>query len=464
MAYIVHKFGGTSAYEIDKIADILSSHSNGQVPVVVVSAFGSDRDPKTGQKREKITDLLIRAAQLARSKTLGGSARSYESVLSEIEGRHCALAEKWGVVGSRIEAELCAIQETLSALYNGPNSNGQVSARWLDRIMSYGERLSTILIAEKLNQLDVRPKPQAVLPEDLGLVTNDNYGNGEPLPVSYENIKQNLERICSGTGHIPIIAGFVGLNQYDDPITLGRGGSDITATVVARAIGANEVIKWTDEPGIRVADPRIVSNARPILELSIEEAEELFNFGAPVVHPRAMSHTRDMEINMRIKSTLQPAEEGTLIKSDSNKEGVRALAYAKGIYIVSVHSAGMIGGAGYASRVLAVPAQHGIPIDVISTSASRIDFSVASASGLSEMESDLEKIADTVEIKDGQAMISVIGTGLKNQDVDSRTLTALARSQIPRNVITKASDFSFTVVTDEAHTQEAILALYEEFF
>lgn len=297
---IVHKFGGTSvgdAQRIESVAHIIATaRSEGPATVVVSAVRGT-------------TDRLIAGARAAAAGTPGAA----EETATWIETTHERLVE--ALLGetdeaSQIRHRMHDLLASLSRLLDSISVLGELTARGHDAVVCYGERLSALLLAAVLR---VRGIPAEAVPATELIVTDECFGSASPImgPTA-ERIRARI-RPLSAQGTIPVITGYIAATEEGVPTTLGRSGSDYSAAIVAACSDAEELRIWTDVDGILTADPNVVTAARVLRELSYGEAARLARFGAEVLHPRTVAPVIEHEIPLRIVNSFEPSDPGTLI-------------------------------------------------------------------------------------------------------------------------------------------------------
>jgi aspartate kinase len=422
---IVLKFGGgtlSTPERLERCLDLIEKASE-RDPAVVVSAHG------------KTTDQLI---ELARRAVKGGIRTG------PIRDYHHELAEALGVAAGMIDSQL----DRLESLLHGIGLLKELTSRTLDHVMSFGERLSSRIVAGALAVRGLKALP--VCSYDIGLVTDSRFGDATPLAQSEAEIKERL----SGFEGIPVITGFLGKNQEGDVTTLGRSGSDFTATYIGGALGAEEVIICKDVDGVMTADPTVEDRARNIPELSFEEASELAYFGASKNVPvRVINAMRDDDVGTAILS--KPVKAGSIAKSIVYKEDVTLLHLDS----PRLHSVPQV-----LSDALAALEQEDIIAHMITTSEAGI--SLITQSGLDEKRigrsvgllSDIAPAESTPHM----AIICVVGEELKGRaDSVGRIFQSLASAGINARVITRAAseiNVAFLVTNGEIAT--AVRALH----
>lgn len=383
---IIIKFGGTSVGipENFALATRLVADRASHDPVVVVSALAG------------VTNLLVDFCR---------DAASRPALAGRLVERHESFARAVGVNPIVLEALLREWRETATALAGVPHG---VAGAERDRVLAFGERLAAELFAAGLRALGLAAT--AVLAGDAGLVTDDDFGAAHPLPEAYAQLARGLGR----RPPVPVVTGFLGRTGDGRTTTLGRGGSDFSASIVGAALGAAEIQIWTDTSGLLSADPRIVPEARPVPKLSFAEASELAYFGAKVLHPKTLLPAMEHAIPVRVLNTARPEDPGSLVTAavepDESTWRVKSIASKKGITAVTIVSTRMLLAHGFLARVFEVFGRHRIVVDLVTTSEVSISVTVDDASRLGEAIADLESVGH-VEVKRGLAVVAVVGEG-----------------------------------------------------
>jgi len=318
------KFGGSSIDNSQKMlraAKIVAERvkSNDSV-IVIVSALAG------------VTDDLISAVKLS-YKDINSARRIVDNILLKhlnildgISNRNLR-----SFLEDSIRLSICELNSTLTKLAGMINVPMDV----LDSIVSLGERLSAPIFSSYLLELGINSKP--LNGWEAGIITDENYGSASPIPSVNKLIRERVEPVVN-SGIVPVITGFIGLSVSGKITTLGRGGSDYTASLVASALMADELWLWTDVDGLMTADPKIVSKAKPIRLLSYNEAIELCLFGAKKFHPKTFEPIMDLGIPIRIKNIMNPDSEGTLIVKSRPSPSARAICVLKGSIMITIGS------------------------------------------------------------------------------------------------------------------------------
>ncbi len=461
---VVMKFGGTSvggAERIRGVAEIVAREAVRREVVVVTSAMSG------------VTDLLVEAANAAAGKE---RARLGEHI-AKLHDVHADAARGLGLepaakskLGDRIAGKLALLEEILHSVY----ALAELTPRASDLILSFGERLSIELLAAAIAQ-----RGQAAEPVEAThlIVTTNNYTDSRPLlDESTATAGPRLRKLLAA-GSVPVVTGFIGASTAGIVTTLGRGGSDYSATILGYCLGAEEVWIWTDVDGVMTADPRIVPAAHTIPALSYSEAAELSYFGAKVLHPLTMVPASIKNIPIVIKNTFNPDGEGTRISdaADANQHPEKAITTMKHLALVTVQGRGMIGVPGMAAKVFSAIAARNINVLFISQASSEYNISLAvkSADGpatvsllKAEFASELQaKYIEMVKLEKDLAIVAVVGEGMKGHPgVSGRIFTAMGQANVNVYAIAQGSserNISFMIGGDDVH--RAVQGLHDMF-
>jgi aspartate kinase len=313
-------------------------------PLIVCSAMG------------KTTNTLLSAGEFA----LQG-----QIFVESLRTMHTTTAQQLGL-GPNVQEQLNSLLGELERLLEGIKYIGELTPRTIDTLVSFGERMSVRMIAANLNNLGV--PAQCFDAWILGMTTNSDYGNAEVKEESYALIKEKLNRLDSRI--VPVITGFIGQDHTGRITTLGRGGSDLTATVIGAAYPVHEIQVWKDVDGIMTADPRLVKSAQPVSHITYEEAAELAFFGAEVLHPISMQPAIRSKIPVRVKNSYNPIAVGTVITQDRNKESslVTAITSKSHVQLIDLVSTRMLGQYGFLAKVFSIFESCKVSVDVVASS------------------------------------------------------------------------------------------------
>ncbi len=444
------KFGGTSvgsAERIRAVADRVRERL-AKRPVVIVSALGG------------VTDLLLRGARFALHRDPAS-----ESAIRDVINRHSdAIRELLpaGEVRSRLLAHVEAVAGELKILYTGVHYLEELTPRSLDAISAMGERLSGEIVAAALHHAGL---PARALDARAVLVTDDGFGRALPLMDDTGRKVRGTVVPLLEAGAVPVLGGFMGATRDGVTTTLGRGGSDWSASIFGALLGAEEIQIWTDVDGMMTIDPRIVSAARVIPEVSFDEAAELAYFGAKVLHPASIRPAVEKGIPVRILNSMNPSAPGTLITRDAGgSEGEpRAIAFKKGISVVLISQPRMLMAHGFVARVFDVFARHRTSVDLIATSEVSISLTVDDPASLPSIQNDLAPLGEVRAMHD-MAIVSIVGRAfLRRSGLAGRIFQALRAVNIVM-ISFGASDVNVSCVVSEAEAEAAVRSLHQEFF
>ncbi len=460
----IMKFGGTSVGDascIRRSAQIVANACREFSVAVVVSAMSG------------VTNRLIDAAHQAKR----GDREAGKTIADVLRRQHTeALAALVTEEPVRQRVE-CRVEEILaegSRLYEGTALLRELTARTLDAISSLGERLCAPVFSAALGELDV---PSIAIEATELIVTDSFHGGAEPQAESTRQNSQARLGPLLKAGQVPIITGFIGATADGVLTTLGRGGSDYSATILGAALDADEIIIWTDVEGVLTADPRLISEARTIPEISYREAAELAYFGAKVLHPKTLRPVLPAGIPVWIRNSFAPEKPGTKITPQGRSigGGVKALTAIRDVALISVGGPGIVGVPDVVGRTFSTTAQLRAEILLISQSSSQNDicFIVAKAHAQATLEALREEFAqdlahqvvDHITIDPDIAIVAVVGENMRGTPgVAGRTFHALGREGV--NIIAIAQGSSETnisfVVSDES-VKPALLATHREF-
>lgn len=433
---IVMKFGGSSvgdAERIRSVAQIVKSKMN-QKPVVVVSAV------------KGITDMLIK---------LANEKENREKTSENIKNVH------YGIL-NELNIDKLLIENDLNELMDLTKDASNADAKLLDRFVSFGERMSSKIVAAELRRIGI--KSEAFNSYDIGFLTDDNFGDAEPLKKAYDIMNEKIKKMSI----VPVITGFLGKTENNEITTLGRGGSDFTAGIIGAAINAAEIQIWTDVDGIMTTDPRIANSAKTISEVSFAEASELAYFGAKVLHPKSILPAMKKNIPVKVLNTFNPDHPGTTIvnKAKSDKSNaVKAIACKKNITLVNINSTRMIGSYGFMAKLFGIFADWKKSIDVISTSEVSVSLSMDNDRDIGGIVLDLRKISN-VDILRDKSIICVVGEGMRHTPgVSGRIFSALGCNKINIEMISQgASEINVTFIVDGKDADNAVRVLHKEYF
>ncbi|MCS7251801.1 MAG: aspartate kinase [Anaerolineae bacterium] len=460
----VMKFGGTSvgdAARFQWVADLIAFHRASEPRmVVVVSAMVG------------VTDVLVQMSQLAAQ-----GESTWIPTLEALRKRHQDTVQALSLPEEEAQALEKDLQEgfgRLETVLQAVAALRELSPSTADLVAGMGERWSARILAAALR---ARGLPARAVDADAFIVTDDRFGEASPdLESTRARARAYLLPMLE-QGILPVVTGFIGATPEGRPTTLGRGGSDFSATILGYVLDAEAVWIWTDVDGVMSADPKIVPGARTIPELSYIEAAEMAYFGAKVLHPRTLLPCIDRRIPVRILNTMNPQHPGTWIVPEPRGDGrVKAVTLIKNMSLITVEGRGMLGVPGVAARTFAAVAELGVSILMISQSSSEqnICFVIPSPS-VTQVVRALRKVFEREMARrdiediwgmDRVAIIAVVGAGLRTTPgIAARVFSALGSGRI--NVLSIAqgsSEYNLSLVVAESEAEEAVRRIHAAFY
>jgi len=456
------KFGGSSLASASKIknaARIVKQFSPENKIVVVASAMGDT------------TDELLEIGEMARK----GDNAGLRKRLTRIQTLHTSTARAItsGKRLSELLGQIIKLNTDLGKTVEGVSHLGELTSRSKDYILSFGERLSTPIVAAAIRELG--GKSRALTGAEAGITSDERFGEANPLTeVSYHEIRRRLDPLLARS-EIPVVTGFIAATVNGRITTLGRGGSDYTASLLGAALSADEIWIWTDVDGLMTADPRIVKDARVLPKVSFGEALELSYFGAKMMHPRAMQPAAQKKIPVRIKNSSKPSLEGTLVSSgetDNRGRVVKAVSIIRSVGIVTVSGTRMIGSPGAAAKVFTTLGSSNVNVMMISQGSSEATISCVVArkdvdNAVRALQLALlgQGFVDKVVAEKDACIIAVVGSGMKGTPgVAARIFGAVAHKKINVRIVAQgSSEYNVSFVVSEAEGPEAVKAIHDEF-
>ncbi len=457
----VLKFGGSSvanAENIQRVITIVKEAERKERTAVVVSALGG------------ITDSLLQCATLAAS-----ADETYKQVIKSIEQRHLETVKQLIPVNTQssflsMVMKLC---NEIEDVCNGVYLLGELSARTCDRIVGFGELISSKIISAALTAAGLDNEWKDA--RDL-ILTDINYQNAS---VKFAETNASIrEHFISSTSNLTIVPGFIARSEAGVPSTLGRGGSDYTASILAAALNASVLEIWTDVSGLMTADPRFVTNAKIVTHISYQEAMELSHFGAKVIYPPTMQPVMNSGIPVWIKNTFAPFDKGTRIdkEAESNHHAVRGISSINRIALLGLEGSGMVGIPGFSRRLFEALANERINVILITQSSSEHSICV----GIDEMHASIAKSAvdktfereistgmvEPLIVETGLAVVAVVGDQMKSHPgIAGKMFGALGRNGVNVRAIAQgSSERNISSVIASKDVKKALNVLHEEFF
>ncbi|MHB1829850.1 MAG: aspartate kinase [Candidatus Micrarchaeaceae archaeon] len=435
---IVMKFGGSSVANAERIQNVVNiiRLNIEREPVVVVSALGG------------VTDSLIKSAELA---VEGGETEEIYS----IEKKHLAVISSLGISDAGVKKDL----QELRMLMKEIAVLGKLTQKTLDRVVSFGERMSSKIIASYMQKTGIAAK--AYNAYDIGMLTDSGFGGADIFPRTYGLIAKAMENLI---GTVPVITGYIGMDKNGDITTLGRGGSDYTASIIGAALDVEEIQIWTDVDGIMTADPKIVKGAKNITEVSYDEASELALLGAKVLHPKTILPAINKNIPVRILNTFNPGHRGTVVLKDIKKRRrIASITCKKRMTVINIYSTKMSLAREFIGTVFAVIDNLGFSVDIISASDSSVSITIDGDRDTNELVQKLREKA-SVAVIENRAKISLVG---KNMNFTPEQLGKLSSSLSDIRIEmapSGASDISQSFVVEEKVADKAVIKLHKTFF
>lgn len=455
------KFGGSSVGNSDRIKNVIS--------IVIESSIRNDRIAVVFSAFQGVTDSLIEM-----STTASRGNKDYVKLFSSLQEKHFTTVKDLinDQNQSKVLDSVRLLMNELSDLLHGVYLIKELSLKTLDYIMSFGERLSTYIITEAILEKGINAE---FLDTRKLIKSDDSYGNGKLLAdVTNENIRKYFEQHRD----LQIITGFIASTMNDETITLGRGGSDFTASIFGAALDCSEIEIWTDVNGVMTADPRKVKRAFSIESMSYEEAMEMSHFGAKVIHPPTMQPALNKNIPIRIRNTFQPDFPGTIIgkKNGYKAYPIKGISSIDNIALIQVQGSGMIGVAGIAKRIFTALAGGNINIILISQASSEHSICIAvmpkhSAAAKKLIEEELrfeikEGIVSEVKIESHLSVIAVVGENMRNTPgIAGKVFLSLGKNGININAIAQgSSELNISAVISKNDESKALNAIHDAFF
>ena len=450
---VVMKFGGTSvedATAILRTASIVASRLRKSLnPIVVVSAMS------------KVTDTLLAAAAAA-----GRNDREAALKLSDsLRTRHLNTADQ---LVRESEDRLTTLQlaihhdfDTLDDLLRGISAVGELTPRTSDNVVSFGERLSSVLVTAAFAQQNI---PSTHVDARTVILTDNHYGKAAPIESAIEAALTEHVLPLIDLNRVPVMGGFIG-SCSGITTTLGRGGSDYTAAIVGGALHAGAIEIWTDVNGIMTTDPRIVPEALRVKTISFEEAAELAYFGAKVLHPATILPAVQKNIPVFVLNSRNADNEGTKITATPPPcaSPFKSIAAKKKLTIIDIVASRMLLAHGFLAAVFAIFDKHHCAIDMVSTSEISVSVTVDSKEALPAICADLGQIAD-VKYEGNKALICLVGEDIRGQSgISGQVFSSIAHVNV-RMISQGASEINMSFMVNEEDVDEALRSLHKKFF
>jgi aspartate kinase len=457
---IVMKFGGASLGDADRIrrvCAIVRAHRRKR-PVLVLSAL------------KDVTDQLIHVAHVAAA----GNREDVEVGVDALDARHRQVVERLFPDASvRLPAleQVARLVHEVEDYFHGISLLGELSRRSLDVVTSIGERLSCRIVAAALADQRV---PAAYVDARDFLVTDEDHGRAQ---VDFRATNRGLRRVLLprvAGGDVPVVTGFIAATRAGVTTTLGRGGSDYTASILGAGLEAREIWVWKEVDGVCTSDPTLFPDARVVPHISYREAAELSHFGAEVLHPRTMLPAMRRGIPIRVKNTLQPDSAGTLITArGSRTPNPMIVSSIDGLSLVTVEGTGLVGSPALVARVIEEVAAVGVNLYMVSMASSEYNVTIAVPSA--ETARVVRRLNETlgvdrrggedvqnIQVEDGVAIIATVGAGLKGQiGIAGKVFSALGRHGVNILAIAQgSSELNITMAVGSRDLKRAVRAIH----
>jgi aspartate kinase len=441
------KFGGTSVADAARLREVarLARERSSSGVLLVLSAFS------------KVTDSLFAAGKAAVSGDEAGAL----ALLAEVVARHRKVAAELlgrseSALPESVESAIAAAWAELGSVLKGASLLRVLPERSMDVLAGRGELLSTSILAAYMGApwIDARKVMR----------TDSRFGCAKPLPDEIRKLAEAEILPFVGPGKIAVTQGYIGADASGAPTTLGRGGSDYSASLFGAALGAAEIQIWTDVEGILTCDPRVVPAARPVELLGYDEAAELADFGAKVLHPATILPAVELGIPVTVRNSMVPEGRFTTISRESaSGQSVTALASRGPVTVITVKTPRMLGGSGFLASIFEAFGRRGVSVDLVSTSEVSVSATVDGSEAVDELAADLSELGE-VKIERDRAVVALVGDRLlKTPGVPGKALGAL--SDINVEMISLGSnEINLSLVVERSQAAEAQRRLHAAFF
>ena len=445
---IVMKFGGTSVESQEAISRVVNivGHFENRRPIVVVSAMG------------KTTNKLLEAGREAAA----GRREQALALVEDLRGHYMAhglpLA---GSAAAELERFIRTHFEWLEELVKGLSVVGELSPRSTDAIASVGERLSSLVVTFSLGAAGI--KSQHVDSRRV-IITDGHFTQAQPLfGETYKLLRQTVRPIAEKA--VAVMGGFIGSTKDGHTTTLGRGGSDYSASIVGAGVDAEEIQIWTDVDGMLTADPRIIPGGHRVKSISFAEAAEMAYFGAKVLHPATVVPAIEKKIPVSILNSRRPDVEGTRITSEPTRSSnpVKSISCKRDITIFNIRSTRMLMAHGFLRRIFEIFERHRTSVDMVSTSEVSVSLTVDNKENVPDIVQDLREFAE-VSTEDSQAIVCLVGENIRyTPGIAGRAFRVLSQKNI-RMISQGASLLNLGFVISDSDVRDCVAALHHEFF
>ncbi len=437
---IVMKFGGSSVANRPQIEKV----------VAIVRAAQSRRPLVVSSAHKGVTDALVATAHRAAAGDPDPSA------VLDLQG---GVASALGCTPDLLEGLFGELRDLLRGLA----LVRELSPRSLDYISSFGERMSTRCIADFMRREGLPARQHDVW--DLGFITDSVHGRARPTAGFEARVRESIAALPAD--EIPIITGFIGKDSQGAITTVGRNGSDLTASLLGAALGAEEVQIWSDTDGVLTGDPSVVAGARNIPHMRFDEAAELAYFGSRVLHPSTLLPAVEADIPVRVLNTNRPEHPGTVIAHDPPKleRAATSIAYKEGQSVLTLTSTRMFGRAGFLAELFGVVERHGVVLDMLSTSEISVSMTSDDHAGLARVRDDLAAMG-TCTLESGRTIMVIVGREMPTRPgLGADILAAMAREGINVEMLSHArGSINFSMLMRDEAVAKAVPALHAMLF
>ncbi len=459
---IVLKFGGfavSTGENIKKICEIVKKEREKHKVVVTVSALYGVTD-KLVEISEKISDTPAIAVEVA-------AKNFYDEILAlhYKTAKECIVNEK---ILTGVMEKIKALLEKLRITLIGVGYLEEINPKFMDYVISFGEKMSVYVVSGALNDTNIKAVP--LTGYEAGIITDSNFSHAKPLPVINETIRKNLMPIIEEDS-VPVVAGFIAADIKGTATTLGRGGSDYTAALLAKHLNAVEVQIIKDVEGVLSADPKITKNAKLIRQLSYAEAMDLALFGAKVMYSKMIEPAMDAKIPVRVKSIFMPDDEGTVIVKNEEiiDRIVKAVTMMKDVAVVNIKGVGMAETPGIIGKIFSELGNKGINIIMVSGSSESNLSIVVKKSNVENTLEIINQLSNSgirkIEVMEDVRIIAVIGAGMAgSKGVAAKLFKIVADNDASIIMIAQgSSEVNISFVVEEKFSEDIVKAIHREF-
>jgi aspartate kinase len=446
---VTMKFGGSSLADytrIDHVANLIKDQiALGYRPrAVICSAMG------------KTTNNLLSAGDFALEGRVNVDA---------IRSLHSATLQEFNTPETTAK-DITALLNECEDMLNGVRLIQELSPKSLDQLVSYGERCAVRIMAARLNQIGV--PAQAFDAWEMGILTDSNFGDAKLLPSYEDAVRKAFATLDPNV--VAVVTGFIGHDPNGKITTLGRGGSDLTATAIGSALNLDEIQVWKDVDGILTSDPRLVVNAVPVNSVTYEEAAELAYFGAQVLHPIAMQPAMKYNVPVRVKNSYNPSAVGTVIGSKKQSEDdclVTAITYKRDIKLMDIHSTQMLGAYGFLAQVFGDFDKYKISVDVLASSEVSVSLTLDKKQKMDSIDCLIKAMKPYAEVtlKDNKSILTLITDVERSSEVLATVFRVFADQNIKVEMMSQgASKVNISFILADSQLENAVLNLHKCFF